>query len=75
VRSRAATDGLNFAFCFGIQLASIYKVRPLCSNGSAFGHESAGSVSFKVSSGIVEMLIYHLPCHWGEDPTRCQWKA
>jgi hypothetical protein len=36
--------GLDFAFFFCDLLARVYKVRPLCSRGSAFGHESAESV-------------------------------
>jgi hypothetical protein len=40
--SHTATCGLSFAFCFCNLLAREYKVRPLCSGGSAFGHESLG---------------------------------
>jgi hypothetical protein len=36
--------GLDLAFCFCNLLARVYKVRPFCSWGSAFGHKSAGSV-------------------------------
>jgi hypothetical protein len=32
--------GLDLAFCFCNLLARVYKVRPLCSQNSAFGHES-----------------------------------
>jgi hypothetical protein len=35
---------LSFAFCFCNLLARVYKVRPFCSQGSAFGHKSAESV-------------------------------
>jgi hypothetical protein len=36
--------GLSFAFCFCNLLARVYKVKPLCSQGSAFEHESTESV-------------------------------
>jgi hypothetical protein len=36
--------GLDLAFCFCNLLARAYNVRSLCSQGSAFGHESAESV-------------------------------
>jgi hypothetical protein len=36
--------GLDLAFCFCNLLARVYKVRPLCSQGSAFGHKSTESV-------------------------------
>jgi hypothetical protein len=43
VKSRAAACGLSFAFCVCNPLARVCKVRPLCSGGSAFAQESAGS--------------------------------
>jgi hypothetical protein len=36
--------GWALLFCFCNLLARVYKVKPLCSWGSAFGPESAGSV-------------------------------
>jgi hypothetical protein len=44
MKSHATISGLSFAFCFCNLLAREYKVRPLCSQGSAFGHESTDYV-------------------------------
>jgi hypothetical protein len=40
VKSHASICGLSFAFCFHNLLERVYKVRALCSQASAFGHES-----------------------------------
>jgi hypothetical protein len=44
IKLNITIHGLDLAFCFCNLLARVYKVRPLCFQGSAFGHESAGSV-------------------------------
>jgi hypothetical protein len=44
IELHATIYGLNLTFCFCNLLARVYKVRPLCSWGSAFGHKFAESV-------------------------------
>jgi hypothetical protein len=44
VKSHAAICGLSFTFYFYNLLTRVYKMRPLCSQGSAFGHETSESV-------------------------------
>jgi hypothetical protein len=40
MKSHAAICGLSFTLFFCNLLGRLYKVRPLCSQNSAFGHES-----------------------------------
>jgi hypothetical protein len=44
IKLNITIHGLDFAFCFCNLLARVYKVRPLCSRGSAVEHESTESV-------------------------------